>query len=390
MPVRRAGATRILVAGSGAIGSAIAFDLARDGLHDVTLADVDESRLQRAAALSGVRTCRADLSDAATLGRLAAEHDLVVGALPSVLGYQALRAVIEADRPIVDISFMSEDPLTLDALARDHGVAAVVDCGVAPGLSHMIVGFAASRMSAVERVAIYVGGFPAARGSLFDYKAPFSPFDVIEECVRPARIVEDGRVEVRPALEQSELLEIDGFGEVEAFLTDGLRTLTRTIPSRFMVEKTLRYPGHRAAMAALRDAGLFSAATVDAGGCTVRPIDVTAALLFPRWQYEDGEPDVTILRVVVEGTELVSSGRREPAASVRCTANLLDRYDAATGLRSMSRTTAFPATSVVRLIERDGFAPGVHPPEVVGRLGLLDDVLKDLAARGVHCDVRFD
>lgn len=376
------GRTRVLIAGCGAIGSAIAFDLARDGTHDVTIADVDADRLQRASAQTGARTVLADLSQGGTLSRLASDHDLVVGALPSVLGCQSLSEAIAARRPMVDVSFMAEDPLALDARARDHGVTAVVDCGVAPGLSHMIVGFAATRMSSVERVAIYVGGLPAARGSLFDYKAPFSPFDVIEECVRPARIVEDGRVAVREALEEPELLHIDGFGEVEAFLTDGLRTLTRTIPSRFMVEKTLRYPGHRAAMAALRDAGLFSTAAVEAGGRTIRPIDVTAALLFPRWQYEDGEPDLTILRVVVEG-------RRE-GRDVRCTANLLDRYDAATGLRSMSRTTAFPAASVVRLIERHVFAPGVHPPEAVGRLGLLDDVLNDLAARGVRCDVRID
>ena len=376
------GRTRVLVAGCGAIGSAIAFDLARDGTHDLTIADIDADRLQRAGAQSGARTVLADLSQGETLSRLASDHDLVVGALPSVLGCQSLSAVIAARRPMVDISFMAEDPLAFDARARASGVAAVVDCGVAPGLSHMIVGFAATRMSSVERVAIYVGGLPAERGAIFDYKAPFSPYDVIEECVRPARVVDDGRVVSREALADPELLHIDGFGEVEAFLTDGLRTLTRTIQSRFMIEKTLRYPGHRAAMAALRDAGLFSTAAVEAGGCSVRPLDVTAALLFPRWRYEDGEPDVTILRVVVEG--------RRDVRDVRCTANLLDRYDAATGLRSMSRTTAFPAASVVRLLERNLFEPGVHPPETVGRLGLLDAVLNDLAARGVDCDVRID
>jgi saccharopine dehydrogenase-like NADP-dependent oxidoreductase len=120
--IPRAGANRILIAGGGAIGSAVAFDLARDGLHDITLADLDAGRLQRAAGLSGVRTCQADLADAGTVARLASEHDLVVGALPSVLGYQALRAVIEADRPMVDISFMAEDPIALDQDARDHGV----------------------------------------------------------------------------------------------------------------------------------------------------------------------------------------------------------------------------------------------------------------------------
>jgi lysine 6-dehydrogenase len=121
---------------------------------------------------------------------------------------------------------------------------------------------------------------------------------------------------------------------------------------------------------------------VDVDGCRVRPLDITTALLFPRWQYGEHEPDLTILRVVVDGT-------RE-GQNARCTAQLIDRYDPASGLRSMSRTTAYPAASVARLVEQRRFTPGVHPPEAVGRLGLLDVVLQDLAARGVRCEVRFD
>ena len=375
-------ASRVLIAGSGVIGSAIASDLALDGTRKITLVDLDAQRLNRAAEQTGADTRRADLSDSTTLARLASEHDLVIGALPSGLGFQALRSVIASGCSIVDVTFMAEEPLDLDALARERGVVAVVDCGLAPGLSHMIVGFAASKMTSVERVAIYVGGLPDRRGALFDYKAPFSPFDVIAEYTRPVRLVEDGHLVIRDALSEPELLNIDGVGVLEASLTDGLRTLTRSIQSRFMAEKTLRYPGHRAAMLALRDAGLFSTTAVDAGGRSVRPIDVTAALLFPRWQYDEDEPDLTILQVVIEG--------KHEGRDVRCTAHLIDRYDPATRCRSMSRTTAYPAASVARLVERHLFTPGVHPPEAVGRLGFLDSVLQDLAVRGVCCEVRFD
>ena len=371
--------TRILVAGSGAIGSAIARDLVADGTRHITLADLDLKRLDRAAANTHAHTRQADLRDPITVARLASEYDIVINALPSALGYQTLRTLIDAGRSVVDVSFMAEDPLTLDNLARERGVVAVVDCGLAPGLSHMIVGSAASQMSSVERVAIYVGGLPAARGTLFDYKAPFSPLDVIEEYTRPARIIDAGRLSIREALSDPELLDVEGVGVLEAFLTDGLRTLTRTIDAQFMAEKTLRYPGHRAAMVTLREGGLFSTATVDLGGCRIRPLDVTASLLFPRWQYEDDEPDVTILRIVVQG--------KRDDRDVRCVAELLDRYDSATHLRSMSRTTAYPAASVARLVERSEFTPGVHPPESIGRLGLLDAVLQDLETRGVHVSI---
>src|SRR6185503_4676161 len=325
----------------------------------------------------GVRTVQANLGRPDVVGGLVSGYDLVVGALPSTIGYQTLRAVIEAGRDCVDISFMTEDALALDALARAKGVTAVVDCGVAPGVSNMMVGHAASRLDAVARVEIYVGGLPVQRRWPYDYKAGFAPYDVIEEYVRPARVVENGRVVVREALSEPEMVEVPGVGTLEAFLTDGLRSLAYTIDAPFMKEKTLRYPGHLQLMRVLRETGFFSKEPVDVRGQQVRPLDATAAILFPRWTFEEGEPDLTVLRVVVEGTRA--------GQPVTYTWNLLDHYDAETRLRSMSRTTAFPATIVARLVAGGEFrVAGVHPPETLGRHGLLDRVLGELQARGVE------
>lgn len=370
--------TRVVILGGGMIGSAMAMDLRREGGFDVSVADVREEALRRIGARWGVGTVVADLADPAAVARLVAGYDLVLGALPSVLGLQTLRAVIEAGRPYVDISFMPEDALALDELARARGATAVVDCGVAPGVSNMMAGWAAAQLEACERVEIYVGGLPQQRRWPFDYKAGFAPHDVVEEYVRPARLVEHGRIVVKEALSEPELMDFPEVGTLEAFNTDGLRSLAYTLRAPFMKEKTLRYPGHVQLMRAFRETGLFSKEPVLVSGQSIRPLDATAALLFPKWAFEEGEADLTVMRVLVEG--------RRGELRLRHTWDLLDRYDPDTGLRSMSRATAFPATIVAGLLARGELAgPGVLAPEHIGaRPGLLDRVLGELERRGVR------
>ena len=374
--------TRVLVLGGGMIGSAVAFDLARDAALDVTVADASAGRLSAVVARTGVRTVQADLSQPHAIGALAADYDLLVGALPSVIGYQTMTAVIDAARNYVDISFMAEDALALDAQARAQGVTVVADCGIAPGVSNMMVGFASTRLDACERVDIAVGGLPRERRWPYEYKAGFAPSDVIEEYVRPSRVVEGGRVVTRPALSDVELIDVDGVGTLEAFVTDGLRSLVGTVRSVSMQERTLRYPGHAMLMRVLRESGFFSREPIDVGGQRVRPLDVTSALLFPQWTFADGEADLTVMRVVVEG--------RAAGADARYEWQLLDRYDPATGLRSMSRTTGFAAAIVARLVARGAFRrPGVCAPEAIGaQEGLLGEVISELRNRGIQVEER--
>jgi len=367
---------RILVLGAGRVGSVIAADLARDERLRVTVADASADAV---ALVRGARTVVADLADAAQLSTLVADHDVVVGALPSALGLSTLKAVIEAGRSVCDISFMAEDPLQLDALARERGVTVVVDCGVTPGISNLLVGHADSELDRTERVDILVGGLPRERRWPYAYKAGFDPRDVIEEYTRPARLVEHGEVVVREAMSEPELVDFDGIGTLEAFNTDGLRSLLTTIDAPWRREKTLRYPGHIELMRAFRHTGLFDSdpIAVGASGVTVRPVDVLAALLFPKWTLDEGEVDVTVMRVRVEGE---AGGQ-----TVRYGWDLFDELDPETGRTSMSRTTGFPCAIVTRMIADGTFAqPGVHPPEVLGRQrALVDRVLEQLAARGV-------
>ena len=383
---------KAIVLGAGMVGSVMAADLASDDDYEVTIADVREENLKAAAARCKGRaaTIAADLSDPDEVKRLVAPFDIVLGALASRIGLSTLQAVIEAGRNYCDISFMPEDALALDEAAKKAGVTAVVDCGVAPGLSHMMAGFGAAQLDAPERIEIYVGGLPRQRRWPFQYKAGFSPHDVIEEYTRPTRLIEHGEVVVRPALSEPELMDFPGLGSLEAFNTDGLRSLASTLDVPFMKEKTLRYPGHIELMRVFREMGLFSHEPIEVGGSVggkvggVKPIDVFSALVFPAWTYEEGEEDLTVMRVMVEGEQ---SGK--PA---RYTWDLLDYYDKQSRATSMSRTTAFPCAIVARLIASGQYEnPGVIPPERIGeRADLFEHVLSELAARGVNCTSRVD
>lgn len=355
----------------------MAADLCRD--FDVTIADVSERNLEAARVRCGPRlkVVREDLSNPEAVGSLAAKHDLVCGALASHLGYAALSAVIDAGKPYCDISFMAEDFGELSSKAKARGVVAVVDCGVAPGMSHILSAYAAGQLDRCEEIEIYVGGLPRERRWPYEYKAAFAPADVIEEYTRPSRLVEHGQVVVRPALSEPELMDFAGVGTLEAFNTDGLRSLTTSLSVPFMKEKTLRYPGHIDLMRVMRETGLFSKEPVTVKGVTVRPLDVTSALLFPKWTYVPGEEDLTVMRVTAAG---VRGGK--PA---RVTYDLLDFYDKPSQATSMARTTAFPCAIVARMLLSGRVKKvGVLAPEMLaGEAGLVEDLLKELNNRGI-------
>ncbi|MFT3771963.1 MAG: saccharopine dehydrogenase C-terminal domain-containing protein [Minicystis sp.] len=375
---------RAVVLGCGMIGSTVARDLAESGVA-VTVADNRPEALARVAEKCGAATVVADLADPAAIERVARGFDVAVGALPSAFGLRTMRAVIEARTAYCDISFMADEPFALAGLAEERGVTVVYDAGVGPGMSNMLVGWAAMQLDACERVDIYVGGLPAERRWPFEYKAAFAPSDVIEEYTRPARLVEHGKVVVREALSEPEPIEFPGVGTLEAFNTDGLRSLARTMPHvPFMREKTLRYPGHIERMRVLREMGLFGEEPIEVNGQRVRPRDVAAALLFPKWAYGPGEVDLTVMRVVVEGTR---AGKR-----TRYAWDLFDRYDAATDTRSMSRTTGFTASILAQIMLEGRFVrPGVHPPEIPAREpGVVETLLREMAKRGVRYEGRVE
>jgi saccharopine dehydrogenase-like NADP-dependent oxidoreductase len=368
---------KIIVLGAGLVGAPMAIDLANDSEFEVSVADLNSEALSKISKQHSIKIIQKDLSNPEAVKTLVDDFDVVVSAVPGFMGYQTLKSIIEAGKDVIDIAFFPEDPFELDELAKEKGVTAIVDCGVAPGMSNILIGHVDSLLDKTEEVLIYVGGLPAIREWPFEYKAPFSPIDVIEEYIRPARYVENGHMVVRPALSEPELIDFPEVGTLEVFNTDGLRSLAKTMNAPNMKEKTMRYPGHIDKMRMLRETGFFSFDEIDVNGAKIRPIDLTSKLLFPQWEYSKGEVDITVMRVIVEG---VKSGQR-----LRYRYDLIDRYDSDTETLSMARTTGYTATMAVRLLASGMYSQkGLSVPEFIGRHPeCVEFLLNGLRDRGV-------
>ena len=368
---------RIAVLGAGMVGRAMALDLAKK--FNVSSFDVSDQNLttlkERNAA---IETKRVDLGDYSQYSSLLSPFDLVITAVPGFMGYNCLKAVIECGKNVADISFFPEDSLQLDALAKQKGVTVITDIGVAPGMSNLILGLHNEEMK-LTNFECYVGGLPANPQPPFYYKAPFSPIDVIEEYIRPARLQENGEIVTRPALTEREFMEFEGVGKLEAFNTDGLRSLLFTMKHiPVMKEKTLRYPGHIDLIIALKQAGFFDEKQVEINGALISPLQFCSRMLIDNWKLGPEEEELTVMKVIVEGEE---KGKKK-----RIEYDLLDRYDPTTKTSSMARTTGYTCTAAAHLIINGMFTEkGVFPPELVGKnKDCVDFVFNYLSERGVH------
>jgi lysine 6-dehydrogenase len=368
---------KVAVLGAGRVGRTIARDLARDSEFEVTVMDRAPIAPEAFKGAPGISTLRVDLSDPGTIRDAMKDQELGVGAVPGHMGYRTLQAILEAGRPAVDVAFFPEDPFVLDGLAKAQGLVAVMDAGIAPGCSNLILGRMEEEMDTTSRFECLAGGLPVVRHSPFEYKAPFSPRDVLEEYTRPARLRRKGKTVTLPALSEVETVDLGEAGALEAFNTDGLRTLLQTCETPEMVEKTVRYPGHAEWMKGLRHVGFFEKTPMQIGESSVSPVEVTARLLERVWTFQEGEEDLTVMRVKLDG---VQGGKKQ-----RRTFFLLDRFDTATGTSSMARTTGFTCTAMVRLVARKLYTePGITPLELVGRdPACFDFVMKELEDRGV-------
>lgn len=356
----------------------MAIDLAKN--HNVTITDISNSVLDRVKQKhSELSVSQLDVTNLPELHSIIKKHDLVINAVPGFLGFETLKAIIEAEMNVIDIAFFPENSFELDELAREKNVTAIVDCGVAPGMDNVLLGYYNEKMKLSDFECL-VGGLPKTKKWPFCYKAPFSPIDVIEEYTRPARYVENGELVVREPLTDCEYVEFENVGTLESFNSDGLRSIIYTMPGiPNMKEKTLRYPGHVEYVRVLKESGFFSEEKVEVDGNMVSPIGFTSKILFNEWKLAETEKEFTVLRVTLKGEN--SSGQKEEIVY-----NMYDEYCEDTNTSSMARTTGYTATAAANMFLDGLFSEkGVFPPELVGKHQVcFDYFLKYLEDRNIH------
>ena len=345
--------------GSGMIGQAMALDLAEN--HKIHLADLKiENISSNIKNHPEITTYDLDVLNEQKLSSFIKKADIVLLAVPGYLGYNALKTIISSGKNAIDISFSPENIMDLNDIAIKNDVTAIFDAGVAPGLPNYILGYH-NKFEKINSFKYYVGGLPKFPKKPFNYKAPFSPIDVIEEYTRPARMMVNGEIITKPSLSEIENIIFKDSIELEAFNTDGLRSLLHTMRHiKNMSEKTLRYPGHVKLIESYIEKGKLQK-------------NETIKKLFTEWKLEPREKEFTFLKVELKTNEK------------KIIYELYDEYDNLSDTTSMARTTGYTATASINLILENLFTKkGVYPPEKVSnKKETFDFILKYLSKRKV-------
>ncbi len=372
---------RVLVIGCGRMGSAAAEDLAkRVASAEVVVADKDAARAKAVAekiGKSNVSWLQLDASNPNEVSTALKDFDMILGFLPPKFGFRLVELCVKAGKNLVDVSYMLENPLVLSEEAEKAGVTIVPSCGLAPGISNILVGHAVASLDKTDKIHIMVGGLPEKPLPPLGYVITWSPESLIDEYTAKARIIKKGKIVEVEALSGLEKVDFPGVGKLEAFYTDGLRTLLYTLSYvDEMWEKTLRYPGHAEKINFLREMGFFDGREVNVEGLRLSPRKLTAKL-FEEKMFKPEVKDIVVMRVEVFG---LKDGKRQDHVYT-----LVDFYDDKNRVTSMARTTAYTASIVADLILKNAVPyKGVVPPEKLGMDSeLYQRIMTELNSQGI-------
>jgi saccharopine dehydrogenase-like NADP-dependent oxidoreductase len=368
---------KLLSIGCGYIGSVLAEELVTSlDFENLVICDSTKERIEETAKKLGERVhpLQLDISNYSDLLKIIDDADLVIGLSPGRLGFNVMKACVEKKKNLIDLSFMKEDPFLFQESAVNAGVKVIPDCGIAPGLSNMLIGKSSSQLDEVEDVIIYVGGLPQNPTPPLNYKVTWCVEDLFEEYTRKAKIVRNGKTVEVDALEGLEEVEFEGFGKFEGFFTDSVRTLHHTIKANNMWEKTLRYPGHVEKIKLIRKLGLLNKEPLKA--VNMSPWDFMCKFWEENLSFFE-DKDVVLMRIVVSG--------RKGSTKFLHTHEIVDYFDEKRNITAMGRSTAYTAFAVIKLlIEGRIKRKGIIPPEILGMDGhLFDGIQNSLKEKGL-------
>jgi len=350
---------RLLSIGCGYIGSVLAEELIHGlDFEELIISDSGKEKIEETAKKLGERVVplQLDITDYSNLLEVIENADLVIGLSPGRLGFNVMKACAEKKKDLVDLSFMAEDPFVFQKSASDAGVIIVPDCGVAPGLSNILIGRSSSQLDEVEDVSIFVGGLPQKPVPPLNYKVTWCVEDLFEEYTRKAKIIRNGKMVEVDALEGLEEIEFEGLGRFEAFFTDGVRTLHNTIKAENMWEKTLRYPGHAEKIKLIKKFGLLEKEPI--ASLNTSPWEFMIKFWEENLSFIEAR-DLVLMRIGVSG--------RKDSAKILYTYEMIDYFDERKNITAMGRSTAYTAFAVIKLIIEKRIAQkGVVSPEILG------------------------
>jgi lysine 6-dehydrogenase len=373
---------KILVLGAGRMGYGAVYDLIHNSpeVESVTVADFDLGKAVEAAEKIGsgkLSATQVDVSDYASVSELMKPHDSAISCVNYWYNLELSKAAIETGTNFCDLggnNYIVDEQLALDTEAKTAGISIIPDCGLAPGMVSVLAMHGANRFDEIEEIHIRVGGLPQHPQPPLDYQLVFSVEGLINEYIEVARVIRGGEIKEIESMTELESLAFDDFPALEAFQTSGG---TSTLPETFLGKireldyKTIRYAGHCDKFKTMIDLGLCASEEILVDYAKVTPRKVFGELLQKHLPAD--EPDYVLVRLEFAG---MKDGAKK---SFRY--DIVDKFDEATGLSAMMRTTAFPASIIAQMMARgDVLARGATPQE---KAIDAEKFVAELAARNI-------
>ena len=376
---------KIAVIGAGLMGPAIAKDCLEDqGVEEVLLVDIDAGQMEKVAEALGnpakLKTIVQDVTDRDGLARVLKGYDVAGVALLRPLNTHAIWGAIDAGVGVVELSEPSdEDVEAIDVAAKKAGVAIIPGCGVEPGLTDVLAAQGMDMLDSVEAVDIWCGGIPEDPQPPLGYKivfgGPYLP-------LRPGKVkvIEDGEIRYRDRYSLGEPPRFEGIEKPLECFYDGFPETLHLVEKfkgvQRCTEKTVRYEGYCGKVSFLDECGLLSREPIEYMGGELVPFTAFSKIIHPKVRLEEGERDITVLRVKVQGEK---DGRE-----TLYTYDMVDRYDDEERVTSMAKTTSYTAAIVARMMARGEIdETGYVAPVRVIRGEKMNELLAALDARGV-------
>jgi saccharopine dehydrogenase (NAD+, L-lysine forming) len=333
---------RVLVVGTGGVGSAVAPIAARRGFFErIVFSDLDPARPQ--ALVDRLRDDRfgaaqLDASDAGAIAELARAEkcDAILNAADPRFNPPIFQAAFDAGCTYLDMAMTLSDregtklgdlQFAQEQAWRDRGLLALVGIGVEPGLSDVFARYAADHLfSEIDEVGVRDGADLVVDG--YTFAPTFSIWTTIEECLNPPLIWERERgFYTTEPFSEPEMFEFpEGIGPIECVNVEHEEVLLvpRWIDCNRVTFKYGLGEEFIDVLKTLNKLNLDSTDPVTVRGMQVAPRDVVAAALpdpatlgdrmhgrtcagtYVTGKGKDGQPKATYLYHVVSNEETMA------------------------------------------------------------------------------------
>jgi saccharopine dehydrogenase-like NADP-dependent oxidoreductase len=403
----------LVFGGSGKMGSAVAWDLAKNSkVGEVGIIGITgrkENALEKTKKWidsDKIVLHTIDVNNREETMKLMEQYDVGAITLPDrKCSYKVVDMAIEAGLNVVDIleeyhrrpdkyeveGLEISKGMTLDEYGESlhqkaikNGVTFIDGMGFAPGLTNITLGEGIKKMDQADSAIARCGGVPAkefARKHPLKYMITWAFEHVLREYMIKVDVIKNGKIVEVDAMSDFEDFRFNQLGVDERLacaITPGMPSFLYTRSQlKECSEKTIRWPGHWEGAGVLKECGMLDSAPIEFKGTKISPREFLSHIMTPKLQPLEGETDVCVMWNTVTG---IKDGQK-----MRIDYYMWEEADTENGISAMGRVTAFPeAIATVMLGKGKITKKGIVAPEDAIEGKIYENFLEELKRRKIN------